>query len=166
MKKLATNILAFTLATIFLMSFTGVRLLIHHCLGCDTTDITLFSLAAEDCNSMHHKHTEATTCHISFDGDGHTGCCPGDDNDDPANSCQNCCKTEVHYLKKDYDMQPERNEKRIEAPVLAVLFHFVAPYIPEELPSNLSQQNHTDTEPPTPVGRDFVIYAQHLKIAC
>ncbi len=164
MKKLATNTLALTLATIFLMSFTGVRLLIHHCLGCDTTDIALFSLASDD--SMHHKHAEATTCHVAFDDDGHSGCCPADHGDDHEHGCENCCKTEVHYLKNAYEMQTERNEKRIEAPVLAVLFHFVAPYTPEELPSNLSQQHHTDSGPPTPVGRDFVIYAQHLKIAC
>ncbi len=166
MKKLATNTLALTLATIFLMSFTGVRLLIHHCLGCDTTDIALFSLVTDDCNSLHHKHTEAATCHISFDDDGHTGCCPGYDADNPAHSCENCCKTETHYLKNDYEMQSERNEKRIEAPVLAVLLHFVTPYILEEIPSKTSLQHYPETEPPTPVGRDFVIFAQRLKIAC
>ena len=162
MKKIAKNTLAFTLAAIFLMSFTGVRLLIHHCLGCDTTDIALFSLVTED---LHHRHAEATTCHIDLHDAGHSGCCPIDHSYDHEHSCENCCKTEVHYLKNDYEMQTERNEKRIEAPVLTVLFHFMAPNILEILPSKLSEQYFTDSGPPKLVGRDFVIYAQHLKIA-
>lgn len=163
MKKLATNTLVFTLAAIFLMSFTGVRLLIHHCLGCDTTDIALFSLATDD---LHHRHAEAASCHIDFGDESNSSCCPVDHSNDHEQSCENCCKTEVHYLKNDYEMQAERSEKRIEAPVLAVLFHFVAPSVTNELPSKLSEQYFTDSGPPTPVGRDFVIYAQHLKIAC
>ena len=163
MKKIAIHTLVFTLAAIFLMSFTGVRLLIHHCLGCDTTDIALFSLATDD---LHQKHAEAATCHIDFGDEGHSGCCPVDHSDDHEQSCKNCCKTEIHYLKNDYEMQAERNEKRIEAPVLAVLFHFVSPIITNELSSKLSEQYFTDSGPPKLVGRDFVIYAQHLKIAC
>ena len=157
----------FSLAAIFLLSFTGIRMLIHHCLSCETTDILLFASANKDCGAIHHNHhnhNEDAVCHISLNHDEAIACCVGDDEHDH-NSCENCCKTEVHYLKNDYEVFQERSEQRIEPVVVAVLVNLFVPAIEDDLPAGHPFNHYTSTDPPQPVGREFVIYTHQLKIA-
>ncbi len=186
MKKVLTHILALVLASIFLVSFTGIRLLIHHCLSCDTTDIALMGLGVDATTSMHQRHAREATCHI-VPGEDTTASCelpvcgtdfplvaklsleavPGsccDTGHDGYAYCGDCCQTEVHYLKTEYEVPREKVENRIQPVQLALaittLFHVV-----DQPDTPLALHRITpDRAPPKPVGRDFVIYAQHLKI--
>lgn len=165
MKKIATNILVFCLAGIFLMSFTGVRLLIHHCLSCDTTDVALFSFAGGDCDALHHKHAENTACHIPETGEETGACCVPENANDHNDPCGNCCKTEIHYIKNEYQVPQERHEHRIEPVVLAILIPLYLS-VEDYLPLNdLFSDKRSNADPPKPVGRDFVIFSHQLKIS-
>ncbi len=165
MKKIATNILVFSLAGIFLMSFTGVRMLIHHCLSCDTTDVALFSFTGGDCDALHHKHTESAACHIPVSGEDATACCAAKHDDDHDDACGNCCKTEIHYLKNEYQVPQERNEHKIEPVVLAILIPLYLSIDDFEPFNDLALGQTSNADPPKPVGRDFVIFSHQLKIA-
>jgi hypothetical protein len=167
LKQLATYTMVFSLAAIFLLSFTGMRMLIHHCLSCETTDILLFAYSANQCASVHHNHhdhNDNAVCHINLNHDEAIACCEGDGVLDH-NSCENCCKTEFHYLKNDYDVYQERSEQRIEPVVVAVLVNFFVPVVDDELSTGHSFNQYTNTDPPQPVGRDFIIYTHQLKVA-
>jgi len=159
-KKATTYTMAYLLATMFLLSFTGIRMLIHHCLSCNTTDVALFSFAADECD-IHQHHNEAV-CHIPVSGEAGSGCCETE-HDEEGDACGQCCKTEVHYLKNDYQVSQERNEQRIEPVVVAVLTSIYVDSDEQPIPGK--QHNHfTNTDPPKPVGRDFLIFANQLKI--
>jgi len=42
MQNFIKHILTWVLAGIFLVSFTGLRLLIHHCMACESSEVYLF----------------------------------------------------------------------------------------------------------------------------
>lgn len=158
--------MVFSLAAIFLLSFTGIRMLIHHCLSCETTDVFLFASANQACDAIHHNHhnqNEGAVCHINLDIDDATSCCAGEDEHDHA-SCENCCKTEIHYLVNEYEVYQERSEQRIEPVVLAVFVNLFLPVGGDDLPADSFYVND-NPDPPKLVGRDFVIYAHELKFA-
>ena len=152
--------MAYLLATMFLLSFTGIRMLIHHCLSCNTTDVAIFSFAGGECD-MHQHHAEAV-CHMPVSGEAGSGCCETE-HDEEGGACGQCCKTEVHYLKNEYQVSQERNEQRIEPVVVAILTPLYLDLVEDPLPSNQYIQ-FTNTDPPKPVGRDFLIFANQLKI--
>lgn len=181
-----THILALVLASIFLVSFTGIRLLIHHCLSCNTTDIALLGLAADASASMHQRHAQEATCHVVPGEDAAASCelpvsgsdsplvaklsleaVPGsccDTAHDGSAHCGDCCHMEVHYLKTEYEVPREKVEYRI-LPVQLDLAFTLLQNVVEQLESPLKLSYVTpDRAPPKAVGRDFVIYAQHLKI--
>ncbi len=156
--------MVFSLAAIFLLSFTGIRMLIHHCLSCETTDVFLFASVSRSCDDIHHSHHEKTVCHINIDGNEPISCCAGDDEHNH-NSCENCCKTEIHYLVNEYEVYQERSEQRIEPVVVAVLVNLFVPSNEDEFSAGHSFNHYADTDPPQLVGREFVIYTHQLKIA-
>ncbi len=164
-KKIATNILVLLLAGIFLMSFTGVRMLMHHCLSCDTTDVALFGFAGSDCDALHHKHAENTACSIPVHGEDVGACCASGHSHNHNEACGNCCKTEIHYLKNDYQVSQERNEHKIEPVVLAVLIPIQLSLDTFNTTRDLTLGQLSNADPPNPVGRDFVIFSHQLKIA-
>ena len=164
LKKLATYTMVFSLAAIFLMSFTGIRMLIHHCLSCDTTDVFLFANAGRSCDDIHHNHHENAVCHIDIHADEPLSCCAGDDEHDH-DSCVNCCKTEIHYLVNEYEVYQERSEQRIEPVVLAVFLNLFLSIDDDDITAVSSPFFNDNPDPPKPVGRDFVIYAHQLKIS-
>jgi len=165
MKKIATYSMVFSLAAIFLLSFTGIRMLIHHCLSCETTDVFLFANSGRSCDNIHHSKHEGSVCHVNIDGNEPISCCAGNKEEHDNNSCENCCKTEIHYLVNEYEVYQERSEQRIEPVVIAVLVNLFVPAIQDELPTGNSFNHYTNTDPPQPVGRDFVIFTHQLKIA-
>ena len=180
MKKVLTYALAFSLASIFLVSFTGIRLLIHHCLSCDTTDIALLGLSADATAAMHQRHTQSATCQIApgeadhgtcelpmGEADTHEGALPAtccDTGHDGSGHCGDCCQTEVHYLKTEYEVPREKVENRIQPVQLALVITNFFQDVDEPESPLTTQRITPDRAPPKPVGRDFVIYAQHLKI--
>ncbi len=154
---------ALLLAAFFLVSFTGMRLLVHHCMGCDTTGI-VFAAAQPDCCGHAGKADP-------MDGAGETACCalPGPAAEPPAcglNGPDGCCRIEVVYLKNDAELASERPVVRVEAPALVVL-HALASgegLLTDREPESLSGTSKTDP-PPRLTGREFILFSHHLKIA-
>ncbi len=164
MKKLGINILALSLAGMFLLSFTGIRMLIHHCLSCETTDIALFAFAENDFDHMHHEHASTMSCHVNFEDESEINCCDANA-EHHATTCSDCCKTEVHYLKNEYQVSQERNEQRLEPALLAVLLPLINLQDHKLNPAVHLYAQSCNTDPPKPVGREFLIFAHQLKIA-
>lgn len=151
------------LAGMILVSFTGMRLLIHHCFACDTTDVVLAAFAPEACDAFHDNHHTHSHCEIHGTGYGdNTPCCENAEEGLVAD-CQDCCDTEHHYARTEYRVVQENLDIRVlpqemEAPFVKktdllnpISSHVeVAIVIPPE-------------PPPGHWGRDFVIFSHQLK---
>lgn len=166
MKRLATQIMALTLAAMFLLSFTGIRLLIHYCMSCDTTDVSLFGFAGQDTGAMHQRHLESSVCHISFEDDQTEAitCCDHDEAE-AHQHCGDCCKSDVHYVKNDYEVPREKMDVRVIPVELVILLPNLLPDTGDNSEPVSKIVAVSDRPPPKPVGRDFVIFSHQLKIS-
>ncbi len=163
--RLARQLMALVLASLFLVSFTGISLLIHHCLACDTTDIALPWVSADEACAMHERHTETASCHLPA-GAGHDSeCCDIPLHEDNS-SCGSCCESEVRYLKTDYEVAHEKTVLRVLPVETTMLTHHEN--VVEDVvagPPTSGLFIRSDRPPPKPVGRAFVIYSHQLRIA-
>lgn len=160
MQKFVKHILALIMASLFLVSFTGVRLLIHHCMACDTSAMYVFAEAKSCCEDPTTHNVEHTACAINANEQ--SSCCSEVITE---NSCDNCCNNEVVYVKNDYEVSHERQVPRVE-PVLVNAE--IITYSLFSLHFNVQEENYlfpsTVDPPPRKVARDFVIFSHQLKI--
>ncbi len=176
-KTIGKHIISYLLASMFLVSFTGMRLLIHHCMACDTTDVALLGLHAENPDAMHRDHAgggtctipiddaEAASCQVPLDDAKDATCCdshgaPGD------HGCGDCCQSEVHYLRAEFEVTPDKHEPRLAPVLITLLPTLMHPerFVAEES-LTLTMPVVDERPPPRFTGRDFIIYAHHLKIS-
>ena len=164
MRRFLLNISVLAIALVFLLSFTGVRLLIHHCLSCETTEMSILGISLEDGSGMHRDHAEQ--CHIpghGEDSDIGTGCCDTQENE---SSCGDCCESEVQYLNNDTRVPYERAEIKVVPVEFELSFTSLLKTGTDEItPASLTLYQRPDRAPPRLSGRDFVIYSHSLKIS-
>ncbi len=148
------------LAGLFLVSFTGVRLIIHHCMACDVSALYVFADARSCCENPGTYNAECTVCTVSVDE--YSSCCS---EENPENSCENCCDNEVVYVKNDYEVSHERQVPRVE-PVLVDAEAFTHSFFPFHFEIRDEQYLFPSTvdPPPRKVARDFVIFTHQIKI--
>ena len=154
MKKIITISFSLLLAATFLMSYTGLRLLIHHCMSCESTGLAVFSQQQSCCLE---QDEEATVCDISSTS---ASCCiPAE-----GEACENCCSEEVVYLKKDFEFSKDRQQPRIESVPVDVFADLFGNEIIHSVTSNqVVSFNNTDP-PPKLTGKAFVLFSHQLKI--
>ncbi len=167
MKRLALHTVSFSLAAIFLLSFTGVRMLMHHCLSCEVTDVALMGFGGGNPEALHNFHVASSSvCNIDDDWQDVDHTCCSHAPDEHTEACHGCCQSEVRYLKNDYQISQERSPSRVEPvaqPAINELRAVVSPlmqHLAFSPPGNLDDE----APPPNPTGRDFVIFAHQLKI--
>lgn len=159
MKQYLRHFLAFLLAAFFLVSFTGFRLLVHHCLGCDTTEIMFAQESVSCCATSHtlnaHKEVDAAA-----------SCCHSSEQSQCGLPIESeCCDLEVIYLKAELEGTPNKLVQKIEPPVFDVIAEMLGCH-DNLLPTQLSSATvPTVDPPPRRVGKDFVLFAHHIKIA-
>lgn len=161
MRLFLKTIPAMILATIFLVSLTGIRLLIHHCMACDTKEVSLVANFDGCCEHHQENYSHQGTITCSFPLTGESSCCVefgqcGMDED--------CCRDEVIYLVNDYELTHERQSIRIESLMVAlnietsfcslICFSDNNDFIP---------QNYAEP-PPRIVGKEFVLFTRQIKI--
>ncbi len=165
MKRLARYGMACILAAFFLLSFTGVRLLIHHCMSCDTTDYAFLGFASGRPGYLHEHSADATACSLPEHHKAAPVCCDSHGTDHTSDgSCEECCNSEIHYLKADIETHQVKHDIRIVPQVLDALPLAIIP--PGEFPVIRSNETLARKNKPPPgfVGRGFVIYSHQLKI--
>ncbi len=152
--------MAITLAGLFLLSFTGLRLEAHHCLSCGTSDYSLFAPAEDCCSSSPGQKQGA----CSFLPVGDASSCCDTPTDEAESESQECCEDEVVYLVNEYDIAKERPHPKTGPIVTACLdlHDTTRVFAPVEAIKN-SLQNFTDP-PPRISGRDFVIFSHQIII--
>lgn len=160
MQKFTKHIMTLLLAGLFLVSFTGVRLLIHQCMACDTSAMYVFADAKSCCEDPTTPNTEHTACAINANEQG--SCCSEENTE---GTCENCCNNEVVYVKNDYEVAHERQLPRVE-PVLVdaeVFTHSIF-----SIHFNVRGENYlfpsTVDPPPRKVAKEFLLFAHQLKI--
>jgi hypothetical protein len=157
MKNAIRHTLVFLLVGFFLVSFTGFRLLVHHCMGCEMTEIVFAGSPADCCHTEQGAETNS--------------CCT--ENTDPAGSnavCgldldSECCDLQTIYLKGDFDLVSERSTVKIEVPVLAAFVFVAETAWDQETISLVHGPTTFEDPPPRLTGRDFVLYSHQLKIS-
>ena len=113
MKKQLNILLALTLALNILLSFAGIRMLVHYCFQCDDVEYALFIDTGHDCCNLEHKH--------NHDEGSESDCCSlPDSHDADHNHCDNCCKTELRYIQNEYKAANEKPVIKINIPVTLV----------------------------------------------
>jgi hypothetical protein len=155
MQKSFRNTITLMLAIIFLVSFTGLRLLLHQCMGCEISDYSLTVTENSCCASAQHHDDVCAVVET-------TSCCGSSAE---KADCEDCCSDEVVYLKNDYQLVNEQQVNRIEPVEISVsaILNLLALTFPAEKETSLIY-NYNDS-PPLLTGRDFVIYAHQLKIS-
>ncbi len=187
-RKLASILLACS----FLVSFTGIRLLVHHCAGCGTSEVVFLGDASACCmnpsdgsvafllagtyNASVGNETDAETdkraslsCRADTgvisvaDMEASLSCCAA-----AAQSCslsgqEGCCNFESLYLKADLNLTVEKPLPRVEVPVSDVAVLFPAMLSLSVFASSLLAPNCFIDPPPRLTGRDFVLYSHQLK---
>lgn len=152
MQKFVKYVMSMVLASLFLVSFTGIRLLMHHCLACDSSALYLFADVSDCCAQ--------DSCSINTDSI--NSCCT---TEDTHFQCENCCEDEVLYVKNDYEISKDRQIGRLQpvlvgSPELTLSSQIIQPVFADESSSLFS---NTDP-PPRKVAREFVLFAHQLKI--
>ena len=146
------------LATIFLVSFTGMRLVMHHCSGCGTTEIVLASVGTDSCCGQ--------TAGASEPGKGSASdmaCCTPEDITCHAGIHAGCCQFEDLYLKGEFTLIIDKVSPRIDLPVVADAI------TPEPIDAAIHSTGivatpyHVTNPPPRLAGRAFVLYSHQLK---
>ncbi len=154
--KAANKISALILTCLFLLSNTGISLVMHHCFACDTTDYyNLFTGLAD-----HHQH---------YDHECNTGaCCDDYEKETDSHKCgifgslNNCCKTEVEYYKNDYEtFLKYGSDKSIQLLSLSSEVYLNDICYSEDKTGKLLQDYIEP--PPKLVSRAFIIFTNKLK---
>lgn len=160
MQKFGKHILTLILASLFLVSFTGIRLLIHHCTACDTSAMYVFADVRSCCDTPFIPGSENTSCSINTNESG--SCCA---EEKPEDSCENCCDNEVVYVKKDYEVSHERQVPRVN-PVQVDAGVFSYSLLPTHLKDTCDKFLFPSTVDPPPgkVARDFILFTHQMKI--
>ncbi len=149
------------LATIFLVSLTGIRLLIHHCMACDTKEISLVAYADDCCDHHQENHAHHGTNSCSFPLTGEKSCCA------ESGQCgmdEDCCKDEVIYLVKDYELSHERQTIRVEAVMIAIHADLNFLSLFNDLEKEFFTPHNYAEPPPRIVGKDFILFTHQIKI--
>lgn len=148
------------LAGLFLVSFTGVRLLVHHCMGCETSAMYVFADAGSCCDFPATSNAEHAACAVNAGDQG--SCCSAENTE---NSCENCCDNEVVYVKNEYKVSHERQVLRVE-PVLvdAEVFTHALFSLQFDVRGEKNLFPSTVDPPPRKVAREFILFAHQLKI--
>lgn len=148
--------MALILASFFLVSFTGFRVLVHHCFGCDTSEIVITGVDHDCCQTKYADDDSCCTENALLPGN-HKAC--------DIEHGEGCCDSKPIYLKGDFELISERTTIKIESPVLAALVVGVET-IANHKPGAFSPRTTTFEEPPPRLtGRDFVLYSHQLKIS-
>jgi hypothetical protein len=155
--------MALLLASFFLISFTGVRLLVHHCMGCEMTEVA-FAGSPGDCCHMEQEAETDSCCTENPSPAGISDACSMD----PGSECcdilgSGCCDTETIYLKGDFELISERTLIKIETPVAAALVIAVETLADPASDAFAHRTTTFEDPPPRRVGRDFVLYSHQLK---
>lgn len=144
------------LAFVFLVSFTGLPMLMHHCFSCESTSIHLFS-QIQDCCEAHREHHH----HSCADQENpETDCCSQHTDE----ACENCCKDSLIYLQNDYTFSLDRQILKIlpwEFAVLGLITFEAEPNLTLSGAFGLDDACHDP--PPRITGKTFLIYTHQLK---
>ncbi len=158
MGKLFRNVLLIFLGAVFLLSFTGLRLLLHSCMGCSTSEMHLFAVDEGCCAAFEQDLAVDFLCSV----DTKTISCCSDVM--PEADCSNCCEDKVVYLINDYELLNKKSEVHIGSQLLvriianAELMNFDPRQIHASFPVNYYPP------PPAYVGRDFILFSHQIKI--
>ena len=157
MKKQLNILLALALAFNLLLSFAGIRMLVHYCFQCDNTEYALFTDIGHDCCDLEHNH--------NHDKNSVNDCCSVLDSPDTTHEhCDSCCETEFKYIQHDYKAANEKPVVKINIPVT-----FVPETIETACCASCVEESRpakciTDPPPRFYSGRDFVLFSHQIKV--
>jgi hypothetical protein len=163
MNKAVSQVLSIVLLASFLVSFTGVRLLVHECDTCGTVDFSLLGNKADGacCNS---GTSNDGSCALPNTDTPDSGSCCSDK--EPANThSTSCCTNETVYIIADLDFIKDNSKPKIDAQLVATCIFLLSlqDFIIPDQPNHSSF--YQDFSPPLRSGRDFVIFSHQLKIS-
>lgn len=155
MKTALRHTLSFLLAGFFLVSFTGFRLIVHHCMGCEINEV-VFSAELTDCCRTVQETPSCCQEHATAEGE--TPACD-------LQLTEECCNIQAVYLMGDFELISERTTVKIDIPVV-VAWQATSDIISGPTPeTRVYTAGASEDPPPRLTGRDFVLYAHQLKIS-
>jgi hypothetical protein len=165
MLRVFRTITSLLLTGIFLVSFTGLRLLVHHCAGCGTSELVIIGDASDCCMNPSEDAFDFLIAGADLDTETSEpmACCAA-----TAQSCgltgqESCCDFESMYLKADLKLMVEKPLPRLDMPVSELAAIFTAMMCFSAVASSPLAADYFIDPPPRLAGRDFVLYAHQLK---
>ncbi len=151
------------MASLFLVSFTGIKMLVHHCMSCETTAYSLISHTDGHCPQPELAElTDESACCISEVVNENSYC---SSIENVCNGCtDNCCDNEVLYFVNDYEVSFERNEFNLSPWVQALLPSLLNDYY--SLTAPVPTFYTIDSQPPPKwVGKEFILFSHQLRVS-
>ncbi len=157
--KLAKKIFSVFLSGLFLLSFTGISLMLHHCMPCEATEYYLAAYSGH----IDHQHDDHLCCDDKEKYNFHKN-----NSSDSYHSCgifgnnSNCCKTEVKYLKNDYEINHINITYKLIQPVCLSDKSFINDKLYTQIFDGQILKDYKD--PPIKiVAKAFIIFTNRLK---
>jgi hypothetical protein len=158
MRKSGFKIFSLLLASVFLLSFTGLRLLSHYCNGCETEDISLFT-EIHTCSTHHAQQESVHCCEMEIPKD---TCCI----ENQPIPCSNCCSEQVIYVKHKYEVVTYSEQLRllpVEVNFPSIIYQHL--WGMEDTDDEVSFGIYSAQPPLRIVGKEFVVYSHQLKLS-
>ncbi len=158
--KIINKTVAFLLTCLFFLSNNGISIVLHHCLACDATDY-YFATYTGEIEHHHHDndHSLHENCFSALQENKHEnyhscGIFAGDNE---------CCETEVQYLKIDNDLFLKNFSDKLLQPVFLPV-----DILPDEIccceySTGKLLQGYIEP-PPKLVSKTFIIFTNQFKI--
>lgn len=159
--RLSNKIFSIILTGFFLLSNTGISLMLHHCLACDETE---YFLAAYNNEIKHHHHNDCheydedvAICNIETHSCEHIHSC-GIFSDETES-----CKTQVQYLKSDFESLLTNTSDNLIQPAVSIPEDITLMDVCcRECGAGKILKDYIDP-PPKLVSRAFIVFAHQLK---
>lgn len=163
MHKKLLQISSLVLVSVFLVSFTGMRIFVHECATCNSSEISMFQNEAGCCSTA-STHENAGTCDLPSN-DNSAGCCSTPTSNSGCKT-DHCCTDQVIYLVNEYDFSKDRSKERVEPHVLKFLqvALALAKVVPSDETTTLGYLPFGEP-PPKLSGKEFIIFSHQLKIS-
>lgn len=162
MKRILTHSLAFMLAGMFLISFSGMRFILHHCLSCETVDFLIAGRAVDFCEDPHSCHFPGTNhAHEAMPG---SACCTlGDPHAAGCALGVECCITEDVTMEPPEVVVQERPAYQIQPVTLLLAFVTEGGLFFLDETTTVGEDATWADPPWKPSGREFIIFSHQLK---
>ncbi len=162
LRRYILNFAALITAVLLLVSFSGMRLYVHTCLGCDIKEVMLFGNNHDCCQpASSDMNAPAQNAGVA--------CCavittPCQDTLGNHFAEDACCDTQYHYFLAEYETTPAKERSLQTEQDILILPMGCTDFANSRINEGIGLIISYRDPPPALTGKSFVIFAHCLKL--